>query len=98
MAKVKRGALGVSDYIDSIPKKTRQGQGNHTKYAASSRNHAKKRHRGQGRWVYAYQTGLGEKLRPLLEKQWMNGLKNVHIWPKMKGTAGIIVQNLTAKG
>ena len=30
-------------------KKTRQGQGNHTKYAATSRNNAKKRSRGQGR-------------------------------------------------
>ena len=49
MAKDKRGALGVSDYIETTPKKTRQGQGNHTKYAASSRNHAKKRYRGQGR-------------------------------------------------
>ena len=49
MAKIKKGALGVSDYIDSLPKKTRQGQGKHTKYAASSRNNAKKRNRGQGR-------------------------------------------------
>ncbi len=49
MAKVKRGALGVSDYIETVPKKTRQGQGNHTKYAASSRNHSKKRYRGEGR-------------------------------------------------
>jgi hypothetical protein len=49
MAKVKRGALGVSDYIETVPKKTRQGQGNHTKYTASSRNQAKKRYRGQGK-------------------------------------------------
>ena len=35
--------------IEAKPKKTRQGRGNHTKYAATSRNHAKKRYRGQGR-------------------------------------------------
>tara|TARA_B100001778_G_scaffold310152_1_gene292115 strand:+ start:1146 stop:1286 length:141 start_codon:yes stop_codon:yes gene_type:complete len=35
--------------IDTKPKKTRQGKGKHTKYAASSRNGAKKRNRGQGR-------------------------------------------------
>ena len=33
----------------TTPKKTRQGSGQHTKYAASSRNGAKKRYRGQGR-------------------------------------------------
>jgi len=35
--------------IESTPKKTRQGQGKHTKCAATSRNNAKKRYRGQGR-------------------------------------------------
>ena len=35
--------------LDPVPKKTRQGSGQHTKYAASSRNAAKKRYRGQGR-------------------------------------------------
>tara|TARA_B100001250_G_C19367658_1_gene600470 strand:+ start:379 stop:522 length:144 start_codon:yes stop_codon:yes gene_type:complete len=35
--------------IESKPKKTRQGAGQHTKYAATSRNAAKKRNRGQGR-------------------------------------------------
>ena len=49
MAKVKSGALGTADYIEAIPKKTSQGRGKHTKYAATSRNHAKKRYRGQGR-------------------------------------------------
>lgn len=34
--------------IESKPKKTRQGAGQHTKYAASSSNRAKKRYRGQG--------------------------------------------------
>ncbi len=36
-------------FIEATPKKTRQGQGKHTKYAASSRNSAKKPYRGQGR-------------------------------------------------
>jgi len=38
-----------SNKIESKPKKTRQGQGQHTKYAASSRNPARKRYRGQGK-------------------------------------------------
>ena len=37
------------DKMGATPKKTRQGRGKHTKYAASSRNRAKKRRRGQGR-------------------------------------------------
>lgn len=36
-------------FIEATPKKTRQGQGKHTKYTASSRNSAKKPYRGQGR-------------------------------------------------
>jgi ubiquitin len=44
MAKTINGEIQV----ESKPKKTRQGRGKHTKYAASSRNHAKKRTRGQG--------------------------------------------------
>ena len=36
-------------YVEGAPKKTRQGQGAHTKCAATSRNKAKKRYRGQGR-------------------------------------------------
>jgi hypothetical protein len=35
--------------IESRPKKSRQGTGDHTKYAASSRNKSKKRYRGQGK-------------------------------------------------
>lgn len=35
--------------IESKPKKTRQGLGKHTKYAASSRNVKRKKYRGQGR-------------------------------------------------
>jgi len=37
------------DKIESHPKSTRQGLGKHTKYAATSRNSAKKRYRGQGK-------------------------------------------------
>jgi hypothetical protein len=35
--------------IEAKPKKSRQGTGAHTKYAATSRNSARKRYRGQGR-------------------------------------------------
>ena len=48
MAKLKTGK-GGQQLIDSQPKNTRQGQGRNTKFAASSRNNAKKRYRGQGR-------------------------------------------------
>jgi|TARA_B000000565_G_scaffold125328_1_gene94634 hypothetical protein len=48
MAKAK-GGFGVAQNVESIPKKTRQGRGQHTKYSATSRNKAKKRYRGQGR-------------------------------------------------
>jgi len=36
-------------FIESTPKKTSQGSGQHTKYAATSRNNKRKRYRGQGR-------------------------------------------------
>ena len=42
-------AWKVDGYIEPKPKKTRQGTGKHTKYAASSRNGAKKKRRGQGK-------------------------------------------------
>jgi len=48
MAKVRKSLLG-NVFIESQPKKTRQGSGQHTKYAASSSNPKKKRYRGQGR-------------------------------------------------
>ena len=35
--------------IQSKPKKSCQGNGSNTKYAASSRNSARKKYRGQGR-------------------------------------------------
>ena len=46
-----RGKVGLSGdkMIESTPKKTRQGAGKHTKYAASSRNAKRKRYRGQGK-------------------------------------------------
>ena len=43
-----RFSIGDS-LIESRPKKTRQGKGKHSKYAATSRNGAKKRYRGQGK-------------------------------------------------
>ena len=49
MARAKIGLSGGT-FIETKPKKTRQGSGKNTKYAASSRNSAKKRYRGQGRW------------------------------------------------
>ncbi len=48
MAKVNRALMGNS-FIEPIPKKSRQGNGKNTKYAATSRNGAKKRYRGQGK-------------------------------------------------
>ncbi|BCU99440.1 MAG: hypothetical protein CM15mV28_0080 [Thaumasvirus sp.] len=43
-----RFSMGQST-IETKPKKTAQGRGQHTKYAATSRNKAKKRYRGQGK-------------------------------------------------
>jgi hypothetical protein len=40
---------GKTSYIPGAPKKSRQGAGGGTKYAASSRNCAKKKYRGQGK-------------------------------------------------
>ena len=37
------------EQMESKPKKTKQGRGQHTKYSATSRNKAKKRYRGQGK-------------------------------------------------
>ena len=46
----KRPSLtGSNANIETKPEKTRQGDGQHTKYSASSRNGARKRYRGQGR-------------------------------------------------
>tara|TARA_R100001509_G_scaffold70110_1_gene38968 strand:- start:108 stop:254 length:147 start_codon:yes stop_codon:yes gene_type:complete len=48
MARSKIGLNGTT-FVEAQPKKTRQGSGKHTKYAATSRNNAKKKYRGQGR-------------------------------------------------
>ncbi len=48
MAKIKKSLMGT-DYVESIPKKTRQGHGKHTKYSAKSSNNRKKVYRGQGK-------------------------------------------------
>ena len=45
---VKKSSSGAK-LIESSPKNTRQGCGSNTKYAASSRNKARKRYRGQGK-------------------------------------------------
>ena len=47
--KTKTGQWGSSQFVETIPKNTRQVHGKHTKYAASSRNSAKKRPRWQGK-------------------------------------------------
>jgi hypothetical protein len=44
----KRPSLTNQVIIEPKKKRTRQGHGGHTKYAATSRNGAKKRYRGQG--------------------------------------------------
>ena len=40
---------GGIQLIDTQPKKSRQGQGKNSKYAATSGNNARKKYRGQGR-------------------------------------------------
>ena len=45
---LRKNASG-NEFVETIPKKTRQGSGKHTKYAATSSNRAKKKYRGQGR-------------------------------------------------
>ncbi len=49
MAKTKAGGFGTSVFVPATPKKTRQGNSMNSKYAATSRNKAKKRYRGQGK-------------------------------------------------
>ena len=48
MAKAVSGISG-GNFIQTPPKKTRQGTGKHSKYSATSRNSARKRYRGQGK-------------------------------------------------
>jgi len=42
-------AVKKTGFVESTPKKTRQGTGKHSKYSATSGNKARKRYRGQGR-------------------------------------------------
>lgn len=49
MAVKAKGNSGKTSYIPGPPKKSRQGDGGGTKYAASSRNGARKKYRGQGK-------------------------------------------------
>ena len=49
MSKAKGGLNKNSSYIPGAPKKSSQGDGGGTKYAASSRNGARKKYRGQGK-------------------------------------------------
>ena len=44
-----RKSLSGNDFVETIPKKTIQGKGKHTKYSSTSSNKPKKRYRGQGR-------------------------------------------------
>jgi hypothetical protein len=46
---VKGGLTKNGGYIPGKPKLTRQGMGNGTKYASTSRNKARKPYRGQGK-------------------------------------------------
>ena len=48
MAQYKQSLTG-QNFVEAIPKKSRQGQGKHSKYSATSRNSARKRNRGQGK-------------------------------------------------
>ena len=48
MARSKVG-LVKDGFMAGKPKKTRQGNGKHTKYAATSRNGRRKMYRGQGK-------------------------------------------------
>lgn len=45
----KKPSLTSTKTIESKPKLTRQGSSKNTKYAASSRNNARKPYRGQGK-------------------------------------------------
>lgn len=49
MAKAKGGLNKTIGYVPGKPKLTRQGRSPNTKYAASSRNGARKPYRGQGK-------------------------------------------------
>ena len=48
MSKIKSSVLGTQ-FVEATPKKSRQGNGKHSKYSATSRNSARKKYRGQGK-------------------------------------------------
>ena len=73
---VRSKSLSGGEFIEAHPKKTRQGNGKHTKYAASSRNGAKKRYRGQGKQC-SYMNTLWRHLYVIF-LQWKYGfVKNI---------------------
>jgi len=49
ITKIMAVTWNTGNSIESKPKKTRQGKGQHTKYSATSRNKARKMYRGQGK-------------------------------------------------
>jgi len=49
MAVRSKVGLNKGDFMPGKPKKSRQGNGKNTKYAATSRNSARKMYRGQGK-------------------------------------------------
>ena len=49
MAVRSKVGLNKSAFMPGKPKKTRQGNGKNTKYAATARNSARKMYRGQGK-------------------------------------------------
>ena len=44
-----RKSLSGNEFVETIPKKTSQGRGKHTKYAATSSNKPKKTYQGKGK-------------------------------------------------
>ena len=51
MAVRSKVGLVKDGFMPGTPKKTRQGDGKHTKLSATSRNGARKRYRGQGKQI-----------------------------------------------
>ena len=49
--------------IESKPKKTLQGRGKHPTYAATSRNKAKKRYRGEGKYCLLYTSDAADDMQ-----------------------------------
>jgi len=71
MAKMKKSLSG-DVFVESIPKKSRQGNGKHSKYSATSRNSARKRYRGQGKWRKMLLRGHFLMLNKYLDKMSIN--------------------------